>query len=156
MKRLQELADDVASCPLADVQNLLNDAFSLQSRKCSLMKQMRRYEKFYNGIQIDDSSSHSTLQLSSHTIPASSSVPVRTSTSTYNNTCNVPTAAICFTTTTTVPANPLAFWQQTRYDYTTQGIYTTAENSISMQQFPWPSHRRQYDDIYDRPGLNIH
>ena len=50
------------------------------------MKQIRRYEKHYNGIQIDDSSSHSTLQLSSHGISASSSSAVRTSTITKRTT----------------------------------------------------------------------
>ena len=29
LQELEELADDIASCPLADVQNLLNDASSL-------------------------------------------------------------------------------------------------------------------------------
>ena len=38
------------------------------------------------------------------------------------------------------------------YDYTTQVVYTTTENLRSMQQFPWPSHRRHCDDIYGRPG----
>ena len=61
MQELQEFADDIASCPLADVQNLLSDDYTLQSRKCSLMKQMRRYKKHYIGIQIDDSFGLSTL-----------------------------------------------------------------------------------------------
>ena len=114
---------------------------------------MRRYEKHYNGIQIDDSSSHSTLQLSSHTIPASSSIPVRTCTTTYNNTYIVSTAAISFdTTTTTLPSNPFVFRQPVGYGYTTQAIYTTTANSRSVQQFQWSSHRRQCDDIYNQLG----
>ena len=48
--------------------------------------------------------------------------------------------------------NPFAFRPPIRYGYTTERIFTTTENSRLMQQFPWPSHRRQYDDIYDRPG----
>ena len=151
LQEFEELADDIASCPLADVQNLLNDASSLRSRNFLLMKQMRRYEKQYNGMQIDDSSS--TLQPSSRTVPVSRSIPVRTSTTTYNNAYDVSTSAISFDiTTTTVPSNPFAFCQPIRYDYTTQGIYTTTENSRLMQQFQWPSHRRQCDDIYDRPA----
>ena len=117
------------------------------------MKQKRRYEKYYNGIQINDPSSHSTLQLSSHTIPACSSIPMRTSSTTYNNRSNVSTAAVSFdTTTATVPSKPFAFRQPIRYVYTTQRLYTATENSRSMQQFPWPSHRRQCGDIYYRPG----
>ena len=147
MQELQEFADDIASCPLADVQNLLSDDYTLQSRKCSLMKQMRRYKKHYIGIQIDDSFGLSTLHLSSHTIPASSSFP------TYNNTYNVSTAAISFNTTArTVPSDPFAFRQPICYDYTAQGVYTTTENSRSMQHVRWPEHRRQCDDIYDRLG----
>ena len=46
---------------------------------------------------------------------------------------------------------PFAFRQPIRYDYTTQVVYTTTENLRSMQQFPWPSHGRQCDDMYGRP-----
>ena len=95
--RTTRLADDITSFPLADEQNLTNDASSLRSCKCLLIKQMRRYEKHDIGIQIDDSPSHCTLQLSSHSIPASSSIPVRTSTRTYN-TYNVSRTAISFDT----------------------------------------------------------
>ena len=144
----------IASCPMADMQNLLNDASLLGSRKCLQMKQMQIYEKHNNAIQIYDSPSHSTLQLTSLTIPASSSIPVRTSTTICNNTYNVSTTAISFDTTaaTTVPSNPFAFCQPTRYDYTTQGVYTTSEKSRSLQPFPWPSHRRKCADVYDRLG----
>ena len=119
------------------------------------MKQMQQNGKHYNRIQIDDSSSHSTLQLSSYTIPTSSRFPVQTSSKIYNyNTYNVSTAAISFDTTTpAVPSNAFALRQPIRYD--TRNIHNVkmvAYTSRSMQQFPWPSHRRQCGDIYDRHG----
>ena len=37
LQELEEMADDTASSPLADVQNLINDASCLRDRKCLLM-----------------------------------------------------------------------------------------------------------------------
>ena len=76
LQELEKIADDIASCPLADVQTVLNDASSVQKRKKLLTKQIRRYKKNYFGRQIDDSSSHSTLQLPVHTVQASKSFPL--------------------------------------------------------------------------------
>ena len=98
------------------------------------MNQLRRYKKNYNGLQVDDdSSSHSTLQLSSHSVPPSSSIHLRTFTAIYNNKYNVSRAAISIdTTTTTVPSNLFVFRQPIRYQYTAQERYTTTENSRSL------------------------
>ena len=80
LQQLEKLADDKASCPLADVQTLLNDASSVQKWKKLLLKQIRRYKKYYFGRQIDDSSSQSTLLLPSHTVQAIKRFPLWTST----------------------------------------------------------------------------
>ena len=51
LQELEELTEDIPSCPLADVHNILIDASSIQIRNYLLMNQMRRYEKHYNGYR---------------------------------------------------------------------------------------------------------
>ena len=114
---------------------------------------MRRYEKHYNGIQIDDSSSHALLcnylDIRSH--PAEL-FP-----------CELPLQLI--TTRTKFHMQPLDLillqqqYHLSRLRFTSQSAMTTLLKEYTLRQrnrdlcsIPWPSHRRQCDEIYDRPG----